>query len=80
MIPGLFGKAIPITAHDTNFNRFPALMVITTGNVTVTTQAGPDGSIGPDVTFTAVPCGTIIPFPVVRVKSTGLTAAVVGLV
>lgn len=73
----MFGAAKPVTPHDTNENRYRALQVVTAGNLVVTPLIG--NAPASNITYTSVPAGTIIPFEVCKVLSTGTTASVVGL-
>jgi len=57
-----------------------ALMVTVTGNAVVVIYKESDPSTEVSITFTGLPVGTIIPFPVKRVNSTGTTASFVGLI
>lgn len=63
-------RAVAVTPHDTNelTRHAKALYVGGAGNIAVTTVGGDD------VTFTAVPAGSILPVRVKIVKSTGTSA------
>lgn len=75
----LWNRAVPLTLADASPNTYPGYILTTTGTVTVTPMLD-NGLPGADITFTAAPCGMIIPFPCLYVKSTGATATVAGLV
>lgn len=63
-----------VTPSDTaNQGTFAGLLVIATGNVSFITLNGVT------VSMTAVAANTIIPIAVTRVKATGTSATVVGL-
>jgi hypothetical protein len=63
-----------VTPHDSNVNKWRALQVTVTGNLVVRFAA-----TGSQITYTAAPVGTMVPFHVDRVLATGTTATVVGL-
>jgi hypothetical protein len=75
---GLYARGILLTNGDAVPNQYPAYMVATAGNV-VMTPILDNGLAGADITFTALPAGTVIPFPGLFIK-TASTAVVVGLV
>lgn len=63
------GDAAAVTPSDTvNFSEASVVFVGTTGALRVLTAQGSD------VTFNAVPGGTVLPLQVLRVYSTGTTA------
>lgn len=66
--------AFAITKSDSTVFYARALYVGTTGDVVVTTRAGND------VTFKAVPAGTILPVRCTKVKAATTAADIVGLV
>jgi hypothetical protein len=63
--------AVPVVPHDVTLldRNTKALYVGTAGDVKATMRGGGD------VTFKAVPAGTVLPIRVVRVFATGTTAA-----
>jgi hypothetical protein len=64
----------PVTPSDSAFVSFCGLYVGGAGHVALT------GGDGADVTFSAVPGGTILPIRIIRVKAAGTTAtSLVGL-
>jgi hypothetical protein len=72
--PELYGNAVQVTKSDTvDIPVLPqALQVITTGNIVCVL---PDDSL---ITYTAIPCGAVIPYPVKRVNA-ATTGVVVAL-
>ena len=63
------GDAATVTTSDTSNLREPSVLFIgTTGAVRVLTAQGSD------VTFAAVPGGTVLPLQVIRVYASGTTA------
>jgi hypothetical protein len=69
-----YSTANPVTPADATPQHFRALIVTVAGNLVVTPLYGSG-----DITFTAVPCGVLIPIETKFVKSTGTTASVAGL-
>lgn len=72
-----FDHSVAITPHDSNTLATPtrALLVVTTGNVSVILK----NSTGHTISLTSVAANTILPFACTIVKSTGTTSTVVGL-
>lgn len=62
-------NAVAVTPHDTNANPAAAIYVGGAGNI----ACRPYGSAA-DVTFTAVPVGTILRVRVTHIRSTSTTA------
>jgi hypothetical protein len=63
------GDAAAVTTSDTNNLREPSVIFVgTTGALRVLTAQGSD------VTFNAVPGGTVVPLQVIRVYASGTTA------
>lgn len=69
--PSVPEDAASVTPSDSTVFDSSILYVGSTGNVKVTTAQGSD------VTFTAVPAGTILPVRVKKVFATGTTPAIV---
>jgi len=68
----VWGDAVSITKSDTADNTYSAIYVGGTGAVTVVTEAGTE------VTFSAVPVGTIIPIRTQKVKAATTATLLVG--
>lgn len=68
----VWGDAVAITKSDTENNAYSAIYVGGTGAVTVVTEAGTE------VTFSAVPVGTIIPIRTQKVKAATTATLLVG--
>lgn len=72
---GLGNTSTTVSPSDTvDFTTYPKGIVVTAaGNLVVLPLKGTDGTY---ITFTAAPCGFIVPFRVRRVMSTNTTASV----
>lgn len=68
----VWGDAVAITKSDTENNAYSGIYVGGTGAVTVVTEAGTE------VTFSAVPVGTIIPIRTQKVKAATTATLLVG--
>jgi cytochrome oxidase Cu insertion factor (SCO1/SenC/PrrC family) len=68
----VWGDAVEITKSDTENNAYSGIYVGGTGAVTVVTEAGTE------VTFSAVPVGTIIPIRTQKVKAATTATLLVG--
>jgi len=66
--------AAAITTSDSDSKRYAGLYVGGAGDVVMTTTKGND------VTFTAVPAGTIIPISFIRVKTASTATNLVGFI
>lgn len=75
----MFTSVVTVVPSDSAVNRFLALQVLIAGDLVVTPMLPSGVAAGADVSFTAVPAGTIIPFSTAKVKSSGTTATVAGL-
>jgi hypothetical protein len=64
--------AVAITTSNSDAKRYVGLYVGGSGDVVMTTAKGND------VTFTAVPAGTIIPITFIRIKTTSTATNMVG--
>lgn len=68
----VWGDAVAITKSDTENNAYSAIYVGGTGDVVVVTEAGTE------VTFSAVPVGSVIPIRTQKVKAATTATLLVG--